>query len=578
MHNLDPDHLSILLIEDNPGDRRLAEIALREAAADADIRCSLAAVGTLAEGLSQLGEPGNHFDAVLLDLGLPDAIGLDGLCAARASSPDVPIVVLTGLSDLATATEALKFGASDYLDKAEVQPRPLLRAIRYAIERKKSESELIRLSRTDPLTGLLNRRAFFDKLDRARLHARRSGLACAVMIIDIDGFKEINDLFGHNTGDEFLVAIAGGLATTIRETDCVARVGGDEFAVLVTHLESASGAIEVAEKIVTMVKAVSDQKGCRFNASASIGIAVYPMDDSEADVLIAHADMAMYKSKTQKKGSISFFDAEMDADVKQHHALKRRMTSDIAESRFFLHFQPIVDTQTGKIIAAEALARWCDEKGEFISPAKFIPVAEDAGLIAQLGAQLTEATCRSILDWQQAGLPVVPISLNVSPIQCRDPTFGLRFVAMIETFGISPDLINLEITESSIIKDLERARKNLDFLKDLGIGIHIDDFGTGYSSLSLLRDLPLDVLKIDRSFVSGLGAEGGSEPIVHAVVDLARKLGLKTIAEGVETEEQVKMLARLGADCLQGYYFSRPLAADAFATLLGEHASEALVA
>lgn len=572
------DHLSILLIEDNPGDRRLAEISLREGAADADIRCSLAEAATLAEGLSKLADPGNRFDAVLLDLGLPDAVGLDGLRAARASSPDVPIIVLTGLSDLAVATDALNFGASDYLDKAEVQPRPLLRAIRYAIERKKSESELIRLSRTDPLTGLLNRRAFFEKLDRARLHARRSGLACAVMIIDIDGFKEVNDLFGHNTGDEFLVAIADGLASTVRQTDCVARVGGDEFAVLVTHLDSANGAIEVAEKITAIVTAVSDQKGARFNASASVGIAVYPMDDSEADVLVAHADMAMYKSKVRKKGTISFFDAEMDAEVKTRHALKRRMTSDIAEDRFFLHFQPIVDTKSRAIVAAEALARWRDENGAFVAPSTFIPVAGDAGLIGKLSAQLTEAACRSILEWEQAGLSVVPLSLNVSPIQCRDPTFGLRFLAMIEKFGISSDLINLEITESSIIQDIERTKVNLDYLKDLGIGIHIDDFGTGYSSLSLLKDLPLDVLKIDRSFVAGLGAAGGSEPIVHAVVDLARKLGLKTIAEGVETEEQVKMLAGLGADFLQGFYFSRPVDADAFSGLLAQKSSAAMVA
>lgn len=568
MASLDRDHLSVLLIEDNPGDRRLAEIALREASDDAFIRCNLVAVGTLAEGLSRLDCPDRHYDAVLLDLGLPDASGLEALRAARVSAPNVPIIVLTGLSDLAVATEALNFGASDYLDKAEMQPLPLLRAIRYAIERKKNEGELIRLARTDPLTGILNRRAFFEELDRARHHAKRSGLPCAVMIIDIDGFKQINDLFGHKAGDAFLTAVAEGIGDMIRETDCVARVGGDEFAVLLTHLPSANGAIEAAGKISATIKAVSDVDRARADISASIGIAMYPADDSDAGGLVDHADMAMYKAKAIKRGSVSFFDAEMDAEFKTRQALKRRMASDIADRKFFIQFQPIVDARTHAIVAAEALARWPSENSEFIPPLVFIPLAEEAGVIGPLSALLTEEVCQCLVRWREAGLPLIPVSLNISPVQCRDADFGQKLMATIEKFGLSPQMINIEITESSIMMDLERTKNTLFMLKSLGIDIHIDDFGTGYSSLSLLRELPFDAVKIDRSFLSGLGSHGEADTIVHAVVDLARKLGLKTIAEGVETEAQTLELARMGADYLQGYYFSRPVGAEAFSDLL----------
>ncbi|MCB1502115.1 MAG: GGDEF domain-containing response regulator [Bauldia sp.] len=451
------DPLRILLVEDNPGDRRLADIALKEGALDAQMRIELLAVGTLAECIGQLSDAGKRFSAVLLDLGLPDAKGLDGLRAARAANPDVPIVVLTGLSDLATATDALNCGASDYLDKAEVQPRPLLRSIRYAIERKRSEGELVRLASTDPLTGLLNRRAFFDELERTRLNALRSELAFAVIILDIDRFKQINDLFGHRMGDDLLIAVAEGLRSHVRSTDCVARIGGDEFAVLATHLKSAEGAIEIAEKIAAVVRSIGKVNQSLIKASVSVGISVVPFDDSEAEELVSHADAAMYKSKLCKRGSVSYFDADMDATIKGRQALKKLMPEDIANGRFFLHFQPIVDAQARTIVAAEALARWRDRQDRPVPPSDFIPLAEESGLIVQLSARLFEDACVGLARWRDAGLPVVPISLNVSPVQFRDPAFGPRLIATIEKIGISPKLINIEIIESSIIIELERA-------------------------------------------------------------------------------------------------------------------------
>jgi diguanylate cyclase (GGDEF)-like protein/PAS domain S-box-containing protein len=442
-------------------------------------------------------------------------------------------------------------------------------ALQDITERRKGEAELIRLARTDPLTGLLNRRAFFERLEFTLAQARRSELGCAVILFDIDNFKEINDLFGHEAGDHVLVAIAKNVKKELRETDSIARIGGDEFAILAPNLRSASAAMEVAEKIVGAVKSIHAVDDTRVEPSISVGISVYPMDDNQADVLVSHADMAMYMSKTRKKGSVNFFDSRMDESVKERHALKRSMPDDIVDGRFFLLFQSIVDAETREMVGAEGLARWCRIEGKVVQPAQFIPIAEECGLIANLGNRLFEDACGHIRQWGDAGKRTVPISLNISPLQLRDPGFGVQLIAKMEKLGIDPHCINIEITETTIIKNLEMMRKNLNMMKRYGVGIHIDDFGTGYSSLSVLKDLPLDVLKIDRSFVRGIGFEAGAESIVQAVVELSKKLGFRTIAEGVETEEQVEILHRIGVNCMQGFFFSRPVEAKELAGRLG---------
>ena len=551
--------LSVLLVEDNPGDSRLAELVLREACEEAGTSCRVARVASLHDGVAFMTAQAAALDAVLLDLGLPDAAGFEGLRAMQSAVPTMPIVVLTGQSDLGVATEALQNGASDYLEKAELRPRSLFRSLRYAMERKKSETALLRLARTDPLTGLLNRRAFFEHLEVSLIQARRSELACAVMIFDVDRFKEINDVFGHKTGDEVLLEVANRLRTQLRETDTIARIGGDEFAILATNLHSASAAMEIAEKVSRAIHEIAELNDMRMDVSISIGISVFPMDDSSADVLVSHADLAMYKSKASKKGSISFFDGRMDAVVKARHALKRSMPEDIIAGRFYLLFQPIVDAVSRRIVGAEGLARWRDLDNKVIAPGEFIPIAEESGSIGNLGSRLLEEACIQIRSWADMQRTVVPISLNISPIQCRDPAFGTRLIATMEKTGVLPGLINIEITESTIFKNLDVIHKNLEMVKRFGIGVYIDDFGTGYSSLSLLRDLPLTAVKIDRSFVRDIGKGEGAEVIVQAVVDLARKLGFRTIAEGVETEEQVSSLRDIGVNDLQGYYFSKPV-------------------
>ena len=566
--SVDNGTVSVLLIDDNPGDRRLAEIALKEGEQDMQMSCRIIAADCLKAGLAELTAEGRQIDAILLDLRLPDAQGLDGLTRLRNARPAVPIVVLTGQSDLETAVEALKRGANDYLEKADIHPKTLWRAIRYAIERKQGELDLLNLANTDPLTGLLNRRAFFRQLEEAIEQSRRSQLACAVVVFDIDSFKEVNDMFGHRLGDSLLTEIAARVQGQVRKTDSVGRLGGDEFAVVAPNLKTAHGAIEIAEKIRIAVGDIESLSGVSIKASVSIGIAVFPQDDSPADVLVSHADMAMYRSKTKKLGPINFYDEAMDRQVKARHAVKKSMLGDITAGKFFLHYQAIVDTVTHRIVGAEGLARWRDQHNRIVAPIEFIPIAEETGWISALGSRLLEDACASIKQAVDSGSAMVPISLNLSTVQCRSPHFALQLVSTILRYGIDPHLINFELTESTIIQNIEMTRRNVGLLKDIGIGVHIDDFGTGYSSLSILKDLPLDVLKVDRSFVAAMIEDTGSSQIVEAIAELSRKLHFKTIAEGVETEEQADRLRDMGIDYLQGFLFSRPVRFEVFRQLL----------
>lgn len=559
---------TILLIEDNPGDARLTQLALHEGGCEANIRFRVEVASSLDEGVDFLRGHAGGIDAILLDMDLPDSSGFDGVVAIRGVNCGAPVIVLTGAADFAIATAALKHGASDFLEKSEIRPKTLWRSIRYAIERKKAEAELLRLANTDPLTGLLNRRAFFRDLESALEQTRRSELACAVIVFDVDKFKDVNDLHGHAVGDALLVEITGRIRAMLRKTDSIGRLGGDEFAVLAANLKSANSAIEIAEKIKQAAEEIGIVAGVDLSPSVSVGIAVFPMDDCPADVLVAHADMALYKSKSRRGGAVNYYDEIMDRAAKARHVIKKNMLGDISAGRFYLEYQPIVDASNYMMVGAEGLARWCDPSGAIIAPAEFIPIAEETGWISALGRSLLESACEQIRPIIDAGLSMVPISLNVSAAQCRDQGFALQLVESIIRTGIEPSLINIEITESTIIRNVEATARNLDLIKSHGIGIHIDDFGTGYSSLSLLKDLPLDALKIDRTFVAEMVRDQGARQIVEAIAELSRKLQFRTIAEGVETDEQISLLRELGVDHLQGFRFSRSVGIEKFRQFL----------
>lgn len=563
--------ISALVIDDNPGDRGLVAQALADASRAAGTTCGVVGAGSLGTGLELLRKGAHRFDAILLDLGLPDTRGLDGLVSLRSVNSGAPIIILTGHADLLTATEALKHGASDYLHKDELQSATLWRAISYSIERKKFESELVEYANTDPLTGVLNRRAFFAALSEALEQARRSELHCAVIVFDIDGFKEINDRHGHHVGDALLTTIAEEVTARLRKTDTVGRLGGDEFAIVAPNIKAAGGAFQIAEKVAEAVRSIDFVDGIAIRPSISIGIAVFPLDDNPANVLVAHADMAMYKSKSKKTGPIHYYDQQMDRSIKRRDVMRKRMLSDIP-GRFYLDYQPIVLSRSNEVAGVEALARWQGPGDKVLPPNTFIPIAEESGWMPLLGGRLLEQVCTQIRQSIEEGLPVVPVSLNVSAAQCGDQTFAARMIGTIRYWSVDPALINIEITEEKIRQNLAVSRYNLHQLKDAGIGVHIDDFGTGYFSFAILKDLPLDVIKIDKTFVAAMKADARSVQIVKAIVDLARRLEVKTVAEGVETEEQAAMLRAIGVELLQGFYFSRPVSIDKLRGLLADGA------
>ncbi len=563
--------ISALVIDDNPGDRKLVEQALAEASRGAGMTCSVVGTASLGTGLELLRKGAHRFDVILLDLGLPDTKGLDGLVSLRGVSAGAPIVILTGHADPLTATEALKHGASDYLHKSELQALTLWRAIRYAIERKKFESELVEFANTDPLTGVLNRRAFFACLSEALEQARRSELHCAVIVFDIDRFKEINDRHGHHVGDTLLAAIAHEITLRLRTTDTVGRLGGDEFAIVAPNIRTASGAFHIAEKIAEAVDAIDIVEGISVRPRISIGIAVFPLDDNPANVLVAHADMAMYKSKNKKSGAIHYYDQQMDRRVKRRDVMRKRMMSDMP-GRFYLDYQPIILSRSNEVAGVEALARWQGPGDKVLPPNTFIPIAEESGWMPLLGGRLLEQVCTQIRQSIEEGLPVVPVSLNVSATQCNDQTFAARMIGTIRYWSIDPALINIEITEDKIRRNLGVAQSNLRQLKNAGIGVHMDGFGAGSFSFAILKDLPLDVIKIDRTFVADMKVDIRSMQVIKAIVDLARRLEVKIVAEGVESEDQAAMLRAIGVEYLQGFYFSRPVGIEKLRGLLADGA------
>ncbi len=554
--------ISVLVIDDNPGDRRLAEMSLKVGAQDAGSDCDVLLAPCLADAIALLDTLlADGPDAILLDLGLPDATGFAGLQALKMLRPDVPIIILTGLDESAKAASALTNGAADYLEKDDIRPRSLWRSISYALERKKFQEVLVQLASTDPLTAVKNRRALIEGLELSMEHANRNKKFCAVLVIDIDNFKHINDLLGHDAGDELLITVAGRISDVVRRTDIVGRLGGDEFAVIATNLATPRGALEMAEKIAHEISSLTRLKGRPIEIGSSIGISLYPSGAMSPGDMLTHADLAMYKAKKEGNRTICLYDDNLHRELRQKLQLKRAMLRDISTPSFYLDYQPIVDCRTHRIVCAEGLARWRQRDDKVIMPGDFIPIAEENGWISDLGMQMIEQACGFLADSVASGAPVVPISINVSPIQCRDNSFAGQFTAAIARHGLNPELFNIEITESTFMQNIDSARRGLEALMSVGIGVHIDDFGTGYSSLSMLRDLPLKHLKLDRSFVSRLMDDVGTRRITEAISDLAHKLNFKTVAEGVETAEQAELLTCIGIDYLQGYYFSPPISA-----------------
>jgi diguanylate cyclase (GGDEF)-like protein/PAS domain S-box-containing protein len=685
---------NLLLIEDNPGDARLIREMLNEQAQH-DLR--LARVSSMSEAEKHLAE--NEVHIVLLDLGLPDAQGPGCVRRAHAAAPRVPLVVLTGLDDESMAVQALQEGAQDYLIKGQIEPRELMRALRYAVERKIIEEILFaekeraqttldcigdavictdisgnitflnlvaetmtgwsleeaagrpmaeafriidaatRETLADPmeralrrnklthlplncilvrrdgfeipiedsvspihdregqatgaviifrdvsvaramteliahsaehdfLTGLPNRLLLNDRVSQAIALAQRHMHQVAILFLDLDGFKHINDSLGHPIGDKLLQSIAKRLVGCVRHSDTVSRQGGDEFVVLLSEVEQPEHTSITARRMLQAVAVAHSIDYHDLHVTTSIGVSVYPEDGLDAETLIKNADTAMYQAKENGRHSFQFFRPAMNVRAVERQSIEENLRRALERDEFALHYQPKIDLKTGVITGAEALIRWTHPVRGAVSPAQFIPVAEDCGLILPIGAWVIRQACTQARTWMDAGLPATTMAVNVSAMQFRNENFLEGLFAILDETGMNPELIELEVTEGVLMKRAEFTASILQTLRERGVRVAVDDFGTGYSSLSYLRKFPLDALKIDQSFIRQITTTPDETTIVSAIISMGQSLKLRVIAEGVETPQELAFLKIHQCDEAQGYYFSRPVPHEQFAKLL----------
>jgi diguanylate cyclase (GGDEF)-like protein/PAS domain S-box-containing protein len=693
----------LLLVEDNHGDVRLLREMINE---QGDRDTEFTHVETMTEAGKHLAEW--KFDVILLDLGLPDAVGLDAVRKAHAAAPHTALVVLTGLDDESLAAQALQEGAQDYLIKGQIDSRGLFRALRYAVERKSMEEALfiekeraqvtlncigdgvvctdiagsitfvntvaesmtgwtlqeacglpmsdifkiiddttretianpmelaVGLNHTvhlplncilvrrdgfetpiedsvapihdrqgqatgavivfrdvsiaramalqmahsaqhDFLTGLPNRMLLNDRVSQAIALSPRHMKKVAVLFLDLDGFKHINDSLGHPIGDKLLQSVAARLVECVRSSDTVSRQGGDEFVVLLSEIEQAEDAAISARRMLHSVAEAHFINKHDLHITTSIGVSVYPDDGLDAEALIKNADTAMYQAKENGRQSYQFFKSGMNVRAVERQSVEESLRRAVERQEFTLHYQPKINLGTGDITGAEALIRWTHPVRGLVPPSQFIPIAEDCGMILPIGIWVLREACKQAKEWIDAGLPIRTIAVNISAMQFRNDHFLNDVFTILSETGLDPKCLELELTESVLIKRAETASSVLQSLRASGVQIAVDDFGTGYSSLSYLTKFPIDALKIDQSFVRQISNAPADTTIVTAVISIGQSLKLRVVAEGVETQDELEFLRAHNCEEAQGYYFSRPVPAQKFARLLETGIREAVL-
>lgn len=558
--------LKILLVDDDVVDRMTVRRALQQSGLAFDLTEAVDGAGALDACAAE------HFDCVFLDYRLPDGDGASIFRSMIAGHNNAAAVIfLTGEEDEDLALRLMGLGAVDYLNKGEISATVLKRAVRYATARQNFHKQLTELARIDALTGLPNRSVFESVLTKAVAQARRSGVSVSVALLDLDRFKTVNDTMGHPAGDMLLKMTADRLMEVVRETDTVMRLGGDEFVVIAPNMIDTGGAGAMAQKLVDSLSLpfpVGDQE---LFVTTSVGIALSPGDGIGADALLKCADMALYKAKEDGRGRYHFYNEDMNDAAQEHRALESMIRQALTNGEFELHYQPKIDIGTGAVLGSESLIRWNQPERGMIGPDEFIPVAERCQLIVEIGEWVLQEACRQNAAWQKAGMAPLNCSVNLSPFQLKNSRFIQSIDNALEVTGFDPACLEVEITESAILDNIESITALLGLLRMRGISISIDDFGTGYSSLTHLKQLPVDKLKIDRSFVSNIMGHDGDAEITRATISLGQAFGLKVIAEGVEETAQLDFLDAEGCDQAQGFLMSRPLSAVDFAEWYGEH-------
>lgn len=521
----------------------------------------------LAMSQFQLGQIFSTEKKYLNDDGRPSWLRIVGTVFDAENPTAGAVWMLEDITDRRLAEEALR-DANDMLE-ARVQERTkelesvVVQLQQEISERIRAERNVWEIAHHDSLTGLPNRMLLHDRLEQVLASGQRNSHQAAVMFLDLDHFKKINDTLGHAIGDELLKQVAQRLTGVVRAVDTVSRIGGDEFVILLHEISSVGDALLVAEKILAVLEPTIMIEGHALQVTPSLGISIYPDDGNDALVLMKNADAAMYHAKDAGRNTFRLYSAKMDEQASRFFAIEQRLQQAIKTRQMVLHYQPLIDWASRTVCGMEALVRWNDPVHGLIMPSDFIPIAEETGLIVPLGEWVLAEALRQNRLWQEAGVRVVPISVNLSPRQFRQPGLADTIRRILLETGQPANFLELEITESSLMHDAGETISILDELAALGVRIAIDDFGTGYSSLSYLKRFHVHKLKIDQSFVCDVTSDKDDVAIVTAVVGLAESMGLETIAEGVERLDQLNALIRLGCHKFQGYLFSPPLPAEA---------------
>lgn len=508
-------------------------------------------------------------DVLLLDLHMPGVSGFDILTKLRGHQHyrHTPVIVLTSSTDSETKLSALHLGATDFLAKP-VDPSELALRLRNTLAAKSYQD---RLTYFDLLTDLPNRRLFMDRLNRSVRHAKGDGNTAALLHVDLDHFKKINDTLGHAVGDHLLVAVARRLKRCLakgprvcseqldKPQALVARLVGDEFAMVLPALTSTDDAKVIAANILDAVKEPFSIDGREVFVSASVGVAVFPNDGNGTDVLVQNASVAMNQAKLRGRNTYEFYSAKMNAKALERLDLETQLRRALQRNELELYYQPKVEFLTGRVVGSEALLRWNHPERGMVSPVEFIPLAEETGLIVPFGAWVLQMACQQTCSWQRAGLTNLRVAVNVAAQQFRDGRFIQTVRDALAESGLNPECLTLELTESTLMTNERKNLEAMHQIKELGVKLSVDDFGTGYSSLCYLKQMPLDELKVDRSFIKDIQCESDEAPIASAIIAMAHSLGLKVVVEGIENEQQLAFGNKRGCQEYQGFFFSKPV-------------------
>lgn len=564
--------INVLLIEDNPGDVRLVKEIL---AIEGDGQFNLTIVDCLREAISLLEL--QTFNAVLLDLQLPDGNGLDSLLGIHAIVQGVPIVVLSNIADERLAVQSVQRGAQDFLVKDHVNGHMLLRSLRYAIERKLMEERLHDLAHHDSLTGLANRKLFYDRLKSALASARRHELPLALLLLDLNEFKPVNDTYGHQVGDQLLQEVASRVSDCVREADCVARMGGDEFTLVFADISHAEDAAAAARKILEQMERPYVIDGHELKMHASIGISLFPDDADNLEDLVRNADIAMYRAKKERANAYSFYSPDLDARIGASRDMEEQLSQALLSNEFVAYYQPQVDIGTGCIIGMESLLRWQHPQRGLLLPGQFMSTLENSPLITRVGAWMLRSVCKQGREWQKEGQPALTVSVNISHRQLMQDDFADMLAGILAETGLAPQNLELDINERAIWEDEEHVLHVLTAVHHLGVRLALDNFGSGRASFHFLRKLPFDSIKLDRTLIQEAASTADGADLARAVIQVAHVFRMKGLAGGVETQAQLDTLRNIACDDAQGHLYCYPLSSSAATDLLnrGRHLNPA---